>query len=254
MLSRITQRNIVTSINISTLTSSSLYTTSTSKKKYNNNFSIGNIIQSSQESSYLYSKINVSQQQNNNKKSLMGKNNSFFSQYNNYSVLKNKQIKNKMIQKYEYSTDTYPEHEVLGLVAASPTMEEGAIEKWYVKEGDFIEEGGALCSVESDKSTSDWFADDEGYVAKILIEEGTKGIPVLTPVAIIVPNKEDIDAFKDYKVEKPSSGSNDNDKEKEKEKKEETPVKEKSKKKNETKASSGSDVTFSMVEESGIKM
>src|SRR6185436_5629180 len=55
----------------------------------------------------------------------------------------------------------------------SPTMEEGVLAKWLVKEGDFIKPGTMLCSVETDKTTVDYESLDEGYLRKILIPGGT---------------------------------------------------------------------------------
>lgn len=80
-------------------------------------------------------------------------------------------------------------------------METGAIANWLVKEGEHVQAGSVIASIETDKATIDFEMQDEGYIAKILYEEGTKDIPVGTPICILVEDKEDLDGFKDYKGE-----------------------------------------------------
>ena len=60
----------------------------------------------------------------------------------------------------------------------SPTMETGKIVQWNMKEGDYFEPGDFLCEVETDKATVGFELLDEGYLAKILVEEGTDGLPL----------------------------------------------------------------------------
>jgi pyruvate dehydrogenase E2 component (dihydrolipoamide acetyltransferase) len=67
--------------------------------------------------------------------------------------------------------------------ALSPTMEEGTLSKWLVKEGDKIEPGQVIAEIETDKATMDFEAVDEGVIEKILIPEGTEGVKVRTPIA-----------------------------------------------------------------------
>jgi len=83
----------------------------------------------------------------------------------------------------------------------SPTMELGSIQKWNFKEGDFLKPGDVLCEVETDKSTVGFEVQDEYYLAKILMPEGTKNLKIGATIAISVRNKADIDAFKDYKLD-----------------------------------------------------
>ena len=73
--------------------------------------------------------------------------------------------------------------------------------KWVKKEGDKVSPGDILASIETDKATVDFEMQEEGYIAKLLVPEGTKDIPLGTPLAIMVDNKEDIEKFKDYKGE-----------------------------------------------------
>jgi pyruvate dehydrogenase E2 component (dihydrolipoamide acetyltransferase) len=76
----------------------------------------------------------------------------------------------------------------------SPTMEEGVIAKWLVKEGDFVKAGTMLCSVETDKTTVDYESMDEGYVRKILVPSGNAKVNQL--IAVLSDDKdEDITAF-----------------------------------------------------------
>ncbi|MEA1834614.1 pyruvate dehydrogenase complex E1 component subunit beta [Methylobacterium durans] len=78
--------------------------------------------------------------------------------------------------------------------ALSPTMEEGKLAKWLKKEGDAIKSGDVLAEIETDKATMEVEAIDEGVLAKILIEEGTEGVAVNTPIAIIAEEGEDVSA------------------------------------------------------------
>ena len=69
--------------------------------------------------------------------------------------------------------------------ALSPTMEEGTLAKWLVKEGDTVKAGDILAEIETDKATMEFEAVDEGVIGKILIPEGTEGVKVNTPIAVI---------------------------------------------------------------------
>ena len=74
--------------------------------------------------------------------------------------------------------------------ALSPTMEEGTLAKWMVKEGDTVSSGDILAEIETDKATMEFEATDEGIVGKILIAEGTEGVKVNTTIAIMVDEGE----------------------------------------------------------------
>ena len=69
--------------------------------------------------------------------------------------------------------------------ALSPTMEEGTLAKWLVKEGDTVKAGDIIAEIETDKATMEFEAVDEGVIVKILIAEGTEGVKVNTTIAII---------------------------------------------------------------------
>ena len=69
--------------------------------------------------------------------------------------------------------------------ALSPTMEEGTLAKWLVKEGDTVSAGDILAEIETDKATMEFEAVDEGTISKILVSEGSEGIKVNSPIAIL---------------------------------------------------------------------
>ncbi|HEX2612038.1 MAG TPA: pyruvate dehydrogenase complex dihydrolipoamide acetyltransferase [Fibrobacteria bacterium] len=84
----------------------------------------------------------------------------------------------------------------------SPTMEEGVLAKWLVKEGDLVKPGTLLCSVETDKTTVDYESMDEGYVRKIILPAGTNA-KVNQLIAVLADDKdEDISAFLAKETEK----------------------------------------------------
>ena len=73
----------------------------------------------------------------------------------------------------------------LKMPALSPTMEEGTLAKWLVKEGDEVSSGDILAEIETDKATMEFEAVDEGKIAKILVPEGTDGVKVGAPIALL---------------------------------------------------------------------
>ena len=78
--------------------------------------------------------------------------------------------------------------------ALSPTMEEGTLAKWLVKEGDVVISGQILAEIETDKATMEFEATDEGIVGRILVAAGTAGVKVNTPIAVMVDEGESADA------------------------------------------------------------
>ncbi|VWX57213.1 pyruvate dehydrogenase complex dihydrolipoamide acetyltransferase [Sphingorhabdus sp. 109] len=80
----------------------------------------------------------------------------------------------------------------LQMPALSPTMEEGTLAKWLVKEGDSISSGDLLAEIETDKATMEFEAIDEGVIAKILVAEGTDNVKVGDVIAIIAEEGEDV--------------------------------------------------------------
>ena len=77
--------------------------------------------------------------------------------------------------------------------ALSPTMEEGTLAKWLVKEGDTVSSGDIIAEIETDKATMEFEAVDEGTIGKILIAEGTEGVKVNTPIAVLLEDGESAD-------------------------------------------------------------
>ena len=77
--------------------------------------------------------------------------------------------------------------------ALSPTMEEGTLAKWLVKEGDTVSSGDLLAEIETDKATMEFEAVDDGVVGKILVAEGAEGVKVNTPIAVMLEDGESAD-------------------------------------------------------------
>ena len=78
--------------------------------------------------------------------------------------------------------------------ALSPTMEEGTLAKWHVREGDEVRTGDVIAEIETDKATMEVEAIDDGRVGKILVAEGTEHVPVNKPIALLLVDGEDISA------------------------------------------------------------
>jgi len=80
--------------------------------------------------------------------------------------------------------------------ALSPTMEEGTLAKWLVKEGDTVSSGDIIAEIETDKATMEVEAADEGTIAKILVSEGTEGVKVNAVIAVLAEEGEDASSIK----------------------------------------------------------
>src|SRR6478609_4983264 len=78
--------------------------------------------------------------------------------------------------------------------ALSPTMEEGKLSKWLVREGDEVHSGDILAEIETDKATMEFEAVDEGRIVKILVPEGSEGVKVNQPIAVLLGEDEDVSA------------------------------------------------------------
>ena len=92
--------------------------------------------------------------------------------------------------------------------ALSPTMEEGKLSKWLKKEGDKVTSGDVIAEIETDKATMEVEAVDEGTIGKILVDEGTEGVKVNTPIAVLLGDGEsasDIGAAPAAKAEAPKT-------------------------------------------------
>jgi pyruvate dehydrogenase E2 component (dihydrolipoamide acetyltransferase) len=77
--------------------------------------------------------------------------------------------------------------------ALSPTMEEGTLAKWLVKEGDTVSSGDVMAEIETDKATMEFEAVDEGVIGKILVAEGSEGVKVNVPIAVLLEDGESAD-------------------------------------------------------------
>ena len=80
----------------------------------------------------------------------------------------------------------------LKMPALSPTMEEGTLAKWLVKEGDAVKSGDILAEIETDKATMEFEAVDEGVIGKIMVAEGTENVKIGTVIAVIGEAGEDV--------------------------------------------------------------
>ena len=78
--------------------------------------------------------------------------------------------------------------------ALSPTMEEGKLAKWLVREGDDVRAGDVIAEIETDKATMEVEAVDDGRLGKILVPEGTEHVPVNQPIALLLADGEDGEA------------------------------------------------------------
>ncbi len=96
----------------------------------------------------------------------------------------------------------------LKMPALSPTMEEGTLAKWLVKEGDSVSAGDVLAEIETDKATMEFESIDEGTVGKILVPEGTEEVKVGTVIAVLAGEGEDVSA-----IEAPAAAEESADKE-----------------------------------------
>ena len=76
--------------------------------------------------------------------------------------------------------------------ALSPTMEEGTLAKWLVKEGDVVKSGQVIAEIETDKATMEFEAVDEGTVGKLLVAEGSANVKVNTPIMVLVEDGETV--------------------------------------------------------------
>src|SRR5215813_6713852 len=79
--------------------------------------------------------------------------------------------------------------------ALSPTMTEGAVARWLKKEGDEVHSGDVIAEIETDKATMENEAVDEGRLGKIIVPEGTQGIKVNQPIAVLLEESEDASAI-----------------------------------------------------------
>ncbi|MDX2225240.1 MAG: pyruvate dehydrogenase complex dihydrolipoamide acetyltransferase, partial [Rhodospirillaceae bacterium] len=89
--------------------------------------------------------------------------------------------------------------------ALSPTMTEGKLAKWLKREGDAVKSGDIIAEIETDKATMEFEAVDEGKIGKILVAEGTEGVAVNQPIAVLLSDGEDAGAIKAAPAAKPAA-------------------------------------------------
>ncbi|CAO3616329.1 unnamed protein product [Mucor hiemalis] len=106
-----------------------------------------------------------------------------------------------------YSSASFPTHNVIAMPALSPTMTAGGIGAWNKKVGDEIQPGDVLVEIETDKAQMDFECQEEGFLAKVLVDTGAKDIAVGQPIAVFVENEEDIAAFENFSVADVAGGA-----------------------------------------------
>lgn len=100
-----------------------------------------------------------------------------------------------------YAAKSYPPHSVVTMPALSPTMTAGNIGTWQKKVGDTISPGDVLVEIETDKAQMDFEYQEEGVLAKVLLDSGSKDVPVGNPIAVMIEEGEDASAFADFTIE-----------------------------------------------------
>ncbi|GKY92574.1 hypothetical protein MPSEU_000227600 [Mayamaea pseudoterrestris] len=106
----------------------------------------------------------------------------------------------------QFAQDDYPPHILFPMPALSPTMDSGSISQWLVKEGDSFGAGTALCSIDTDKASVDFEAQDDGILAKILVQAGSdESVAVGTPICVVVEEEGDVAAFANYVADGPAA-------------------------------------------------
>ncbi|KAI5952157.1 LAT1 [Candida theae] len=137
-----------------------------------------------------------------------------------------------------YSSGKFPPHTVIHMPALSPTMTSGGILEWTKKVGDELTPGEPIAEIETDKASMDFEFQEEGYLAKILKDAGSKDVPVGEPIAVYVEDAGEVDAFENFtaadageapKQPAPEKEEESKPKEEEQDKKEEQPKKTESK-------------------------
>ncbi|KAM9928603.1 hypothetical protein OXX80_009950, partial [Metschnikowia pulcherrima] len=97
-----------------------------------------------------------------------------------------------------YSSGNFPSHVVIKMPALSPTMTQGGIASWSKEIGDELTPGEPIAEIETDKASMDFEFQEEGYLAKILVDAGAQDIPVGQPIAVYVEDKGDVGAFEGF--------------------------------------------------------
>lgn len=100
-----------------------------------------------------------------------------------------------------YAAKDFPPHTVIDMPALSPTMEQGNVGKWNKNTGDKLSVGDPLVEIETDKAVMDFEFQEDGYLAKQLIPEGTKDVAVGTPLGVYVEEQDSVPAFESFTID-----------------------------------------------------
>ena len=113
-------------------------------------------------------------------------------------IMLTRRLAKKLLHRTHRYMSSLPPHEEIIFPALSPTMETGSIARWVKKEGDQVAEDDVLAEIETDKATVDYQATDDGFLAKILVQEGEPDVNVGSVIGIMVESEDDIAAFADF--------------------------------------------------------
>jgi pyruvate dehydrogenase E2 component (dihydrolipoamide acetyltransferase) len=103
---------------------------------------------------------------------------------------------------------SYPPHTLFPFPALSPTMESGSIQAWHKNEGDAFAAGDVLCTIDTDKASVDFEAQDDGFIAKILVSSGAgEDVRIGVPICVVVEDPDLVSHFANYTVPESDAGS-----------------------------------------------
>lgn len=124
--------------------------------------------------------------------------------FGSHIALKSAMVSNLRINRYQlnrFYSSKFPDHTVIAMPALSPTMTQGNIARWTKKVGDQLEPGESIAEIETDKAVMDFEFQEDGYLAKILLQDGASDIPVGKPIAVYVESADDVAAFDGFTAE-----------------------------------------------------
>lgn len=105
-----------------------------------------------------------------------------------------------------FYSSKFPDHTVIHMPALSPTMTQGGIMSWSKQVGDELAPGEPIAEIETDKASMDFEFQEEGYLAKILVDAGAQDVPVGKPIAVYVEESGDVAAFENFTAEDAGEG------------------------------------------------
>ncbi|PSK37060.1 pyruvate dehydrogenase complex dihydrolipoamide acetyltransferase [Candidozyma pseudohaemuli] len=105
-----------------------------------------------------------------------------------------------------FYSSKFPDHTVIHMPALSPTMTQGGIMSWSKQVGDELAPGEPIAEIETDKASMDFEFQEEGYLAKILVDAGAQDVPVGKPIAVYVEESGDVAAFESFTAEDAGEG------------------------------------------------